>query len=124
MKTIAPSSRKETIALIKQALEKRSGKKWSVTGGTGTAYGWLSISCPPARRNWIRDGENNWSHDPSAKFGYAGPADRRELATLLGLSEPVHHQGHSIPSSNAYWAEYIDRAEGRTPTVYGQPYWD
>ena len=31
--------RKETIKRIKTALERRSGKKWSVTGGQGTAWG-------------------------------------------------------------------------------------
>ena len=45
-------SRAAVIARIKRGLESRSGKRWSVTGGTGTAYGWLHIDAPPARRTW------------------------------------------------------------------------
>ena len=51
------------------------------------------------------------------------PAERAELARLLGL-ERVHTQGESIPASSAYYAEYIDRAEGRTPATFGTQYWD
>lgn len=46
------NSRDEAIREIKRALEKRSGKRWSVTGGRGTAWGWITIDAPPARRTW------------------------------------------------------------------------
>lgn len=46
--------RNETIKAIKTALQKCSGKTWSVTGGRGTAWGWLTIDAPPARRTWHR----------------------------------------------------------------------
>ena len=100
-------SRKAVIARIKAALRARSGKAWSVTGGSGTAYGWITLDVPPAQR---------------------ADLERRtkgqvELAALLGLPA-VHHQGVSIPASHAYYREYIDRAEGRTPSVIGHPYWD
>ena len=49
--------------------------------------------------------------------------DRGTLAALLNVDR-VHHQGVSIPSSNAYYQEYIDRAEGKTPSVIARPYWD
>lgn len=41
--------RNETIKRIKDALKRRSGKPWSVTGGRGTAWGWITIDAPPAR---------------------------------------------------------------------------
>lgn len=50
--------------------------------------------------------------------------DRVELAALLGMERPVHQQGVTIPSSGKYYQEYIDRAEGRSPSVLGVPYWD
>jgi hypothetical protein len=102
------SDRKETIKQIRQALKVRSNKTWSVTGGTGTAYGWLTISAPPARRD---------------EFGRISESDQAELKMLLAL-DSVHTQGVSIPASSAYYQEYIDRAEGRTPSKIGTPYWD
>ena len=56
-------------------------------------------------------------------FDYISDADAAELARLLG-KESIHCQGESIPASHDYYAEYIDRAEGRAPSVYGRPYWD
>lgn len=50
--------------------------------------------------------------------------ERAELGRLLGLKGPVHQQGESIPASGNYWQEYVDRAEGRPPSVIGVPYWD
>lgn len=127
--------RNETIKRIRTALKKRSGKTWSVTGGRGTAWGWLTIDAPPARRTFTHEpkphnttnepGVENWDEvDTGEAGGHTGPDERAELAQLLGLEEPVHHQGVSIPSSSDYWNEYIDRAEGRTPAKCGEPYWD
>jgi hypothetical protein len=41
--------RDETIKQIKTALQRRSGKTWSVTGGRGTDWGWITITAPPKR---------------------------------------------------------------------------
>ena len=41
--------RNETIAALKAALKARSGGNWSVTGGRGTAWGWIRICAPPKR---------------------------------------------------------------------------
>lgn len=112
--------RNAVIKLIRDALKKRSGKTWSVTGGRGTAWGWLSIDAPPARR--IYDSEGNPSR--KAGDGYMGPEDRRELTALLGLRREVHMQGESIASSSNHYREYIARARGETPTVFGKQYWD
>ncbi len=126
--------RQETISRIRKALKKRSGKPWSVTGGRGTAYGWLTIDAPPARRKWlqVKTGQTDlqghdvyrWEHTPDAEYGHISPDERAELAKLLGLEAPVHDQGVSIPASNDYWQEYIDRAEGREPAKCGEIYWD
>lgn len=93
---------------IKKALKERSGRSWSVTHGRGTAYGWITIEAPPARR------VNTW---------YTSEEDIELLKNLLG-SDKVYKQGVNIPSSCDYYKEYIDRAEGRKPATCGTPYWD
>lgn len=124
--------RNETIKRIKAALKRRSGKTWSVTGGRGTAWGWITIDSPPARKTWnwvLPDGADDVPHNyveidsgiPGS--GHAGPDERRELAALLGLDN-VHIQGQDVPASSAYYQEYIDRAAGRKPSKLGEPYWD
>jgi hypothetical protein len=126
--------RDETITRIRAALKKRSGKAWSVTGGRGTGWGWINIQAPPRRRTgaFVKVGEDETGapiHElrdvgEAREFGYMTPADCAELAELLGLSKPVHFQGESIPSGGDYYAEYLDRAEGRSPSVHGVQYWD
>ncbi len=114
-------SRGEAIAAIRSALKRRSGKAWSVKGGRGTAYGWLRIDAPPARRAFEWDGVTS----TTAEFPYPSLADRQELADLLGLGPtPVHPQGISVPASSDYYQEYVDRANGLRPSVFGAPYWD
>ncbi len=54
MKTTETLTRHEAIKRIKTALQKRSGKTWSVTGGRGTAWGWLRIDASPKRCTWHR----------------------------------------------------------------------
>jgi len=100
--------RNDAIKKIRTALKRRSGKPWSVTGGRGTAWGWIKITAPPKRRTG----------------GGLTPTEQKELAALLGFDKPVHFQGVHIPASHNHWQEYIDRAEGRTPSVVGQRYWD
>lgn len=47
--------RNETIARIRAALKRRSGRPWSVTGGRGTARGWITLPAPrPARSIFAR----------------------------------------------------------------------
>ena len=126
--------RNETIKRIRAALNRRSGKQWSVTGGRGTAWGWIKIDAPPARCTWSHrlkpdaspqqmpeDYEEYNTGEPGHSMG---PADRSELGTLLGFDKPAHHQGFGVAASNDYWQEYIDRAEGRAPAKIAQPYWD
>lgn len=122
-----------TIATIRSALRRRSGRAWSVTGGRGTAWGWIRIDAPPARRTWshrLRAGATTDRPEDYEPFdsGIPGrsmsPDDRAELGRLLGLDGPAHSQGESIPASTEYRAVYIDRAEGRAPSVDARPYWD
>lgn len=102
------SDRAETIKVIRSALRQRSGKTWSVTGGRGTAWGWLTITAPPARR--------------------AGSSmtveDQTELAGLLGVPFSFARGGVMVAASHDHWREFVARAEGRTPPVIAQPYWD
>ncbi|MCP4645819.1 MAG: hypothetical protein GY851_35565 [bacterium] len=104
-----PSGRNEVIKDIRTNLRKRSGKAWSVTGGRGTAWGWLTITAPPRR---------------CGEFGYMTDEDRAELGELLGLGRDTHTQGESVAAGSDYYAEYVDRAAGRTPEKYGTQYWD
>ena len=122
----------EVVKLIKKALQRRSGKAWSVKHGRGTAYGWINIDAPPARCTWTRHETGQTAtgfavyeekNDARPGHGFMSPHDRKELAELLGL-EVVHGQGESIPASSAHYQEYIDRAEGRAPRVWGEQYWD
>jgi len=106
--TLQEISRDEAIQIIRKALKVRSGKAWSVKGGRGTSWGWIDISSPPARCN---------------EFGSMSEADRLELAQLLGL-DVVHHQGVQVAASLKHRNEYVARAEGRTPEVLGEQYWD
>lgn len=96
--------RDQAIERIRKALRARSGKSWSVKGGRGTSYGWITIDVPPARE----------AHRTE---------ELKELARLMNVGT-VHYQGMDIPASHDYRQEAVDRAEGRTPTVVGTPYWD
>jgi len=124
-------SRAAVIHRIKTALQRRSGKAWSVTGGKGTAYGWITVDAPPARRTWshrlkagcVTDRPEDYEGYDCGQPGHTiTPTDQAELAALLGTD--VHHQGYSIPSSNDYYREALDRAEGRPVQKLATPYWD
>ena len=104
--------RDDAIAAIRAGLRRRSGKAWSVRGGRGTSWGWITITAPPRRQ------------DPE---GCMTDEDRVELAELLGLGPAegrAHWQGVTVPASAQHRHEYIARAEGREPEVIGVPYWD
>jgi hypothetical protein len=105
------SDRDKTITRIRAGLKARSGKPWSVTGGRGTAWGWIRITAPPSRR--------------VSAFGSMTEEDAAELARLLGYEDGNRYRdGHSVPAASDYRTEFIDRAEGRAPRVIGAPYWD
>lgn len=134
----ASADRDETIKAIRAALKRRTGITWSVTGGRGTAWGWIEIQSPPKRRTGVHVKNPDWQgghgdpRDPeyilvdsgeAQQFGLMTPADLKTLGDALGL-ERVHHQGVSIPAGTDYRVEYINRAEGRALSAIGTPYWD
>lgn len=143
---MANIDRNEAIKTIKAALKARSGKSWSVTGGRGTAWGWIKISVPPSRlgcarhHDFIGPDYNDCGDCGANRFvaGYAGcpahtctdkcyrgsitPEDAAELKALLGGVNVS--SGVLIPSDSTYRNEYIARAAGLEPTVLGKPYWD
>jgi hypothetical protein len=106
------TDRDATIKTIRANLKRRTGRAWSVTGGKGTAWGWIEIQATPKNRD---------------AHGYTTEADRATLATALGL-EPrdVTHHGISIPAGHDYRAEYLERSAtgARTTAPEGVPYWD
>jgi hypothetical protein len=115
--------RDEAIKRIRTALKARSGKTWSVTGGRGTAWGWITVQAPPARRV-LHEANPNYdcSYTTPGKLPYLDvkPGDGeqgyytsisecKELAELFGLGRPVHSQGISISPDDRDW--YVTRAE-------------
>jgi hypothetical protein len=92
---------KPAVAEIRRALKARSLKpfQWSVTYGRGSDYGWITITAAPKR----------------LVNGSLTAEDRMVLSGLLG--ESVHHQGAMVAASSDYRQEYIDRANGRKPSV-------
>lgn len=126
--------RNEVIIQIKAALYRRSRKHWSVTGGRGTAWGWIQITSLPARQTWghrlkadaspAHSPEDYEEYDTGQRGGYMSPADRAELGVLLGLHGPCHCQGVNIAASTEHYREYLERAEGRQPAKIAQAYWD
>ena len=92
------TDRDTAIKAIRAALKERSGKAWSVRGGTGTAWGWIRISAAPKRTD---------------AYGRMTVEDAAELGALLGLDGSAHCQGVSVPASSDYRREYVARAQGR-----------
>lgn len=124
------TDRDTAIRLIRAALKRRTGRSWSVKGGRGTAWGWITITAPPKRCTFGSEptGEEDAQGIPIyrevANDGCdMGDEDRKVLAEALGI-EWVHIQGKDIPAASDYRREYVARAEGRTPEVIGVPYWD
>lgn len=114
---IAMGGRNDTIKAIKDALRKRSGKSWSVTGGRGTAYGWINIVAPPARCTahcQLKAGATSTNPsdyemvDTGVKGGSMTEADQAELGRLLGIN--AHHQGVSIAPQSDARRVYLCRA--------------
>jgi hypothetical protein len=99
--------RNEAIAQIKAAFKAR-GLRYSVTGGRGTAWGWITIDLLPSVYKMLDE------------------AGRKAAYVKLGadLGKEKGYTSESIPASSDYYREYVDRANGRTPSVIGVPYWD
>jgi len=118
------TDRNPAIQRIRTALRLRTGRAWSVRGGSGTAYGWITIDAPPSRQVCGQQTHDQPCGADCAHYrGYMSADDQAMLALALGLDR-IHLQGVSIPAGHDYRREYIDRAEGRAPSAIGTPYWD
>lgn len=102
-----PLDRDDAIREIRAALKARSGRTWSVTGGRGTAWGWIRISSRPSDCD---------------KYGQMTDADAALLGELLDLPR-VGGSGASVPASSEHRAEYVARAKGEDYTA-AAAYWD
>ena len=80
---------------LRSILKKRTGRTWSVKGGTGTAWSWLDICAPPAR---LVDGYR------------MTPDDESLLAAVLGESHIGQH--YQIPPTGGYRAHVMARCVG------------
>lgn len=105
----APELKRETgeceraaaIKAIRKALRHRSGKAWSVSGGRGTAWGWITIDAPPSR------------HD---ERGGMTPEDALELHQLLAMGGAVRPGPVSVESRRRL--EFVARARGTHTAPY------
>lgn len=129
--------RDETIKAIRAALKRRTGRTWSVRGGRGTGWGWLTICAPPARCTAERQysgkddpetGNPIYVSDDNARPDGGGEmteADCMTLAEVLDLPRrAICSQGVSVADDSSYRIEFIARAEGRAPSRIGSQYWD
>lgn len=108
--TVVVDGRNDAIKQINAALKARK-LSYSVTGGRGTAWGWIHINPKPARIKALRGDET------------ALKAEYVKMYEAFGLTDG-YSTGISIASSSDYYREYIERANGRTPTKVAAPYWD
>lgn len=86
--------RDQAIKAIRKALRAKTGRAWSVTGGRGTSWGWITITAPPARRD---------------QYGSMVDIDRAALAEAIGVPVAhVHSQGILVPNGTAARREILD----------------
>jgi len=100
------NDRNKAITALRAGLRRRSTKTWSVRGGRGTAWGWITVTAPPSRLD---------------QYGGMSKADQEELSRIF--REHVHHQGISIPASNPYREAYVERVLHGSTSLNPQPYW-
>ena len=128
---IVAEDRDATIHELRKLLKERTGRAWSVTGGRGTAWGWIKIDAPPTRRTWgfyLPEGmadipENYRERDMRQPGRCMSPDDKAVLAKALA-KEFVHYQGESIAASREHRHEALERAAGLPVTKVAEPYWD
>jgi hypothetical protein len=102
--------RTAVCAAIKRHLKARTGITFSVTGGRGTAWGWLYIAATKQRA--------------ADQWGRLTPSDAKVLADALGLRDEYVGDSVSIPAGSDWWTEYLQRAETGACTVRGERRWD
>ena len=100
-------SRNSVIRRIKDALKQR-GFSYSVTGGRGTAWGWIHIDLLPSVEKLLTPEKRRLAY--------------RELNDVFGYNRGT--DSISVPASTAHYREYLERAQGLTPTKIAEAYWD
>jgi hypothetical protein len=114
--------RDEAIKRIRQALKQKTGKSWSVTGGRGTSWGWITVQAPPRRRVSVRSipGKENEDlyydrveeYKAEGENHYTSRAECKELARAFGVDN-VHNQGLGIGPDRR--EAYVAAVEGVEP---------
>ena len=99
--------RNTTITALRKVLKRRTGRTWSVTGGRGSSWGWITVNSPPARR----DGYSITDEDGTL------------LMAAFGME---HHRPGTltIPAGTAHRRVYLQRAHGVPRTFTAEQYWD
>ena len=107
---VGEMDRNEAIKRIRTALKSRSCLKWSVTGGRGTAWGWITVTAPKSTLG---------------EYGEMNEKQRDALGALMNRNgERAGRDGISIPASSEFYAYYANAAEGYFPHEMPKPYWD
>ncbi len=89
--------RDEAIERIRAALKVKTGKSWSVRGGSGTSWGWIDVLPLPREQ---------------PEKGQMSPEQSRALADAFGIDVPVHYQGLSIsPDERSAYVARVERAD-------------
>jgi hypothetical protein len=99
--------REQALIQLRHALSRRTKSKFSVTGGSGTAWGWIGISLRPS--------------------DYDKLTPDQQKAKLRELNELFDRQGASsisVPASSEHYREYIRRALGEKNVPATPAYWD
>lgn len=85
------ADRTSFVRVVRKLLKERTGVAWSVSGGRGTAWGWVTITAAKSRQ----------------ADGNMRPGDQALLARVLGADSPVHHQGESVKPTRSARAAII-----------------
>jgi hypothetical protein len=100
-------SRDTVIKGLRAALKARTGLTWSVTGGRGTAWGWIRVSAPPKRME-----------------GYLmSQEDQEILSGAMDLGTYSLRQGYSIADQSDARLDVLQRANGLAPSGWTRG-WD
>lgn len=113
-------TRDEAIKRLRTALKAKTGKAWSVSGGRGTGYGWMTIQASKSRRvaHKLNPDYNGFDTIPEcvritgsppwiecisqdkAENQYTSDADGIILTEIFKTLCPYHHQGLSVSPEN------------------------
>ena len=91
------TTRTEDVKEIRTLLKKITGQTWSVSGSTGTAYGYIRIKTQP--RCLVASGEI---------CREVNPVDQWLLGMVFNDGRPIHFQGHQVtPEGRDRFIEFL-----------------